>query len=375
MTEELAGGAAAPAEVVSTPEVQSNTPTPITESTPRGAIDRAFASLGEESSEPAKPEPAKPTAEPVATEGERERNPDGTFKAKELAQDGQAPVVEGTEPKEQATPAGEPPSRFSADAKAAWKDAPEPVKAEVHRALRELEQGVEKYRGDATVYNEVFKPFVDMAVRSQIDPQVQLTEYVKIDQALAQDFNAGIGMIFRNAGVDPREWAASVMGQQLPPEDQRNASQERVINGLMQEIAALKSGFSGVQQTMAQQRGETVQQTIEGFVTALPETDKALFRELDQDIAARLNEPNATLETAFAAAKQEAQARYQRLFGSPASSAAPAPQPAPDLSAQTRKGSLSITGAPGPGSNPDTRKPPSSPRAALDASFAQLGLG
>lgn len=35
MTEELAGGAAAPAEVVSTPEVQSNTPTPITESTPR----------------------------------------------------------------------------------------------------------------------------------------------------------------------------------------------------------------------------------------------------------------------------------------------------------------------------------------------------
>ena len=51
-----------------------------------------------------------------------------------------------------------------------------------------------------------------------------------------------------------------------------------------------------------------------------------------------------------------------------------ATQPKPDAD-QTRKGQLSITGAPASGSNPVTRKAPATARESLDRSFASLGLG
>ena len=378
MADEFAGGAPAPAESISTPDTQSNTPAPIAESTPRSAIDRAFDAVeAQERGEPAKPAP-KQDAEPVATQTtdtDRTRNPDGTFAAKEPAKDGVSepePTVDATKPDAAATDA---PSRFSPDAKAAWKDAPEPIKAEVNRAIRELEQGIERYRGDATTYNEVFRPFVDMATRSNLDPQHQLNEYVKIDMALAQDFNSGIGMIFKNAGINPREWAAQVVGQPSTPADQQQGAQDRVIQQLQQEISNLRQGFNGVHQTLEQQRQGQIGQSLESFTGTLPEGDRALFLELDGEIARYLQDPSITLADAFAKAKTDAQTRYQRMFGNPASSAPPVAKPAaPDLTAQTRKGQLSVTGAPGAGSNPDTRKPPSSPRAAIDGAFASLGL-
>ncbi len=376
--EDLSGGAPAPAEAPAIAEITSNTPEPIKEAGPRGAIDRAFEAIerGEAAPKTDKQVPAEAdTASDTPTE--RARNPDGTFAAKDPAAVVEKPADTQEQQKPEAPSAGgDAPVRFSADAKAAWKDAPDPVKAEVHRAIRELEAGVEKYRADATTYNNVFRPYVEMAQRSNIDPQRQLQEYVKIDSALAQDFNQGIGMIFRNAGIDPRQWASQVMGQPAPEQ----SPQDQTIQRLLTEIEGLKRGLGGVNQTieqqMASQRSQEVGGALEKFTGTLSETDRRLFHELDAEIAAHLQrDPNATLSAAFEAAKTDATARYQRMF--PAASSAPAAPPAsvvPDPAAQTRKGQLSVTGAPGSGSNPDTRRPPSSARAALDNAFAQIGL-
>jgi gas vesicle protein len=379
MTDDLAGGAPAPAEptVIDSP---SNVPepAPANEPTPRSAIDRAFEAV-EKANPDVLAQPEKAAEQPKPVEGERERNPDGTFKAKEgeaapaAKQDGTLPDPAAVDATKTQMPAGEAPSRFSADAKAAWKDAPEPVRAEVARMERELTQGLETYRADATQFRETFKPYVEMAKRSNIDPAQQLAQYVNIDMMLAKDFDAGIAQIFKNTGKDVRQWAAQIAGQPAPTP----VPQDQVVAELKQQIAELKQGFQGVDQTLKSQQSNQIGQTLEQWTSKLSPEDQTLFNELDAEIAAHLREPSVTLADAFAKAKQDAETRYTRMFG-PRASSAPAPvpttPPAPDLAAQTRAGQLQISGAPGSGSNPASRKTPSSPRAALDDAFATLGL-
>lgn len=372
MTDELTGGAAAPAEapaIVETPEVE--TEAPAAEHSPRGAIDRAFDKVD-----------AQDKAEPATEGGEtpksdRQRNPDGTFAAKQADDAPQTPQdakpdAKATEAPDKAqTPLGEAPSRFSADAKAAWATVPDPVKGEVHRALREAEQGIEKYKGEASRYEQVWKPFEDLATRSNMDPAKTLQGYVQLDTLLSQDFDKGIGAIFQRAGQDPKAWAAKVSGEtQAEPN-----AQDRVVGELRQQINELQQELRGIGGTVRETQQANIGQSLAQFQNALPEADQKLFLELDAEIAAELQEPSVTLEQAFQHAKQKATERYNRLFGQPQTQPTPTPSPA---AVQTReanpKATLSVTGAPGAGSDPVSRKTPSSPRAALDRAFAEFGL-
>lgn len=369
MADELNGGAPAPAEDTAAPEIQV-TETPKAEPTPRGAIDRAFEALEVQDKATDKPDAAT-EEKPKEAVTDRPRNPDGTF-AK--AEDG-APEQVKTETKPEEKTAGitEAPSRFSPDAKAAWADVPDAVKGEVHRALREAEQGIDKYKNDATRYGQVWKPFEDMAEASQLDAVATLKGYVQIDQLLAHDFDKGLQAIFDKKGMSPKEWAAKVVGQ---PADQAGVAQDRVVSELRQEIGNLKQQLGQIGGTVEQQRTQGIDQQLSAFTTSLPETDRTLFNELDKEIAAELQaDPGVTLAQAFERAKQNAEARYTKLFGVRAAPTPAGPQtPAPDPAAQTRKGQLSVTGAPGTGSNPDTRQPPSSARQAIDNAFAALSI-
>lgn len=372
MTDEFAGGASAPAEPISTPE-PSNTPEPILESTPRGAIDRAFASMGDDLSSD-KPADKPQAAPPAPAEGDRVRNADGTFAAKDplapTAEVAKADTVEKPaieQPITETLP-GDAPARFSPDAKALWATAPEPVKAEVLRMEREMTAGLEKYREDATAFDSV-REYDGMAKQYGTDLKSALDRYVAFDKALNDNPIQGLLSICADKGLNPREVAAAIMGQELPPAEQQTAQSERVINDLRNEIAGLKQGLTGIQTG-------SVNQTIAGFVNGLPEADQPLFEELGNNIAALIKQGH-DLPSAFAQAKEAERTRVQRLatqFGFTAPIAAPAVPPAPDLTAQTQKGQLSVTGAPSSGSNPSNRKPPSSPRDALDRAFDTVGV-
>lgn len=389
MIEDLTGGAPAPAEAVAVAETPAvATPEPVAqqvEPTPRGAVERAFAAVEKADAEPAAPVKPVTADTPAAPTGERERNPDGTFKAGSTTAapampttapatgaEAPKPVQTGVNPVQ--TGAGEAPARFSADAKAAWAQAPEPVRAEVARMERELTQGIETYKADAKAYSDTYKPFAEMAKRSNLDASATLANYVNIDMLLANDFNAGIAQIFKNKGQDVRAWAAQVAGQPAPTPQ----PQDQTIAELRAELAGIKQSLGGVTQTVEQQRSEGINRSLEGYVNSLPEADQTLFKELDAEIAQHLREPGSTLADAFARAKQDAEARYTRMFGPRASSALPNPSPAPATPTpqpQTPRPNLQISGAPGTGSNPASRATPSSPRAAVDGAFAALGLG
>lgn len=338
------------AQVSSAPAETSQPSTP--EPTPRGAIERAFAAMQEKN---AAPKPAE-TTEPAQTG--RERNPDGTFKATQQAADTQqqAPTTEDT-PKA-ATTFVEPPSRFSADAKAAWATAPEPVKAEVTRAIKELEGGIQQYQ-------QAFEPYKDFDKQLRANGQTfkeVFDHYTGIENLLAQDPIKGLDTICRNLGTSLQSVAAQIMGQ---PQDQQRTQADSYISELKAEITELKKQIGGVTTTIQSQQEKALLDQIEAFAA-----DKPRFDELSNDIAFFLNTKRATtLDEAYALA--------DRLNPAPAA-ATPAPAaPAattPTASPQTRKGQLSPSGAPASGSNPASRKPPESPRDALQRAFASVGI-
>lgn len=364
MTDELAGGAAAPAEDVATPDIQSNTPEPITEATPRGAIDRAFAALDTPAENGAEGKPETPVA-PV--DGDRPRNPDGTFAPKDPATATQ-PVDTAAKPEKPVTEqpttpsaSGEAPARFSPDAKAAWATVAEPVKAEVNRAIRELEGGIEGYRQQW----EPLKQFDEIARQNNTTLPDALQRYVAFDVMLSQDVVRGLHTIAQDKGFDLKAVAAHILGQEAPAPDQ----QAQIINGLNQKIAALEQQVGGVSTHIQTQQQTALRNEIESFAS---DAAFARFDELAGDITFFIETrvpkdlpPRERLAQAYALA--------ERLNPAPAV-VAPTPAPAPDLTAQTRKGQLSVTGAPSSGSNPSNRKPPSSPRDAIDRAFDTVGV-
>lgn len=362
MTEEAVAAQAAP-EPTSTPDVTGDHPAPPDpgsvrmEPTSRGAIDRAFAALE------ARETGEKPQAEQLA---ERPRNPDGTFASKDVQAQPQKPVEAQKQPEapkpqaEQPTNFVEPPKRFSADAKAAWAQAPEPVRAEITRAVKELEQGIAEYQ----TRWEPLKEFDALARQHGTTLDKAMANYVGIEQLIARDPLRGLNQVCENMGLSLREIAARIMGQ---TPDQNASQQDATIRELRNEIAGLKRELGGVSTTIRSEKEQATLKQIEDFAS---QPEHARFEELSEDIALFLKNGRAKdLQEAYELADRLNPVPQAQMAPAPAASAAP-----PADAAHTRKGQLSLSGAPSSGSNPANRKPPSSAREALDRSFAALGL-
>lgn len=320
------------------------------EPTARSSIERAFAAMEAKN---------KAADTPVVIDDAqpgRDRNPDGTFKAAEKPIEGEIkPEVAKVETKP-VSAAIDAPSRFSADAKAAWATAPDAVKSEVTRAIRELEGGIQQYQQAF----EPYKAFDQQLKQNGQTFQEVFDHYTGIEALLERDPIRGLDTICQNLGTSLRDIAAHVMGQ---PQDQQASQQDAVIRELRNEISELKKGLGGVSTTIKSQQERAIQEQVDAF-----SVDKPRFDELAQDIAFFLNS-GRTKDL------QEAYDLAERLNPAPVAAPAPAAQAAqPAALAQTQKGQLSTTGAPSSGSNPANRKPPASARDALDRAFAQAGL-
>lgn len=349
------------------PEAKVETPAPEKKLSVRESLEAAAKKTEQKDAEAEK-------AKPVQAGAPTNRDPTGKFAAK-APEDGQQkadPALTDATAKPTATAHAEAPTRFSADAKTAWATAPEPVKAEVHRALRELDQGIAKYKPDAEKFVP-FKEFHDLAASLKVDPARALREYVTLDKMLGENFPEAMARICQNKRVDIRAFAADVL--QLSPQAR---AQLRVGQGqqqaqpvspevlaLRQEIAQLKQQVGGVTGHV-QQEQERSRQSQEAAVTQEITQFKAsnppLFDELSEQIASHIANNGLSLQDAYGKAFNDFQAMAQRAGLRPQQQAA---AETADLTAQTLKGQKSITGAPGAGSAPATQKPSSSIREAL----------
>lgn len=294
------------------------------EASPRGAIDRAFAALDDTTA----------------------RDDKGKFAPKEAPAEAKAEPETTAEPEKVAdttTTFAEPPKRFSPDAKAVWNSAPEPIKAEITRAVTELENGLNEYRQRL----EPLKGFEELARQHGRDVNTALADvknYVALDLEIQQNPIQGLERICKNIGISLRDVATHVLGQDP---NQYLTQQESVIRELQQELQAIKS-----------QNEQGLRSQIDAFAA-----EKPRFDELADDIA-------LFLQTGKAKGLQQAYELAERLNPAPQPEAKKDPAPPP----QPRKGSLSLTGAPSTGSNPASRKPPSTARDAIDNAFARIGL-
>lgn len=168
------------------------------------------------------------------------------------------------------------PERFSPDAKAAWETAPEPVKAEVHRAFREMEAGIEKHRAGAQKY-ETVKDFDDIATKSGTTLRTALERYVSTEQLLRSNPLKGLNEICGNLGISLRQVAEVVMGQ---APDQRAAQSDNEIRDLKATVGRLERQVGGVTQTFQQQG----QKQIENYIVEWSK-DKVGFELLAPHIA------------------------------------------------------------------------------------------
>lgn len=340
--------------------------TPAGSGTARDAIDRAFAKLDQPEAPVEAPAPETTEAKPKA---DRVRNPDGTFasgqaeKPVDAAPPPEAPVV----PEVPQAPADDAPSRFSPDAKAAWKDAPPAVKAEIKRAIGELEGGLNQYKERLAPYQGL-EPFAQLVSQGGKNLASVFQNYYGAEQMLRQNPVQGVAHILSNVGISPQEVAAAILG--VEP-NQQAAQSDRLIYDLRQQVQQLQQQVGTVAQTFEQQQASQAESMLSEFASTHPR-----FDELRKDMSFFMSHGKAsTLDEAYQLA--------ERLNPAPQSVAhqpAPAPvtttaAPSPIPAAQTRKAALSVTGAPASGSNPAMRKAPSTARGAIDNAFASVGLG
>jgi hypothetical protein len=383
MTDEVTASTAAPETVASTPAAQpaaQPTAQPATddagktpaaaepakrelERSPRGAVERAIAKLNGE--------PARDTAGRfMGKQGEPQQATAPQAKAPAATE--AKPAAE--QPAKAADAFHEAPSRFSADAKAAWAALPDAVKAETHRALRELEGGITKYKADAEAFESVRK-FDELAKQSGTTMAAAMENYVGIEQLLAKDVVAGFGAIADNLGYDLVKIARHIVKSTggLPAEGEDGSEpdggqqDDPRIAALQNKIAALEGQLTGISGHVQSQQHEATVAQVEAFAKR---PENARWGELENDILDILKGKgpySVPANVQGIARVAEAYKLASLIKPAPAAPVIAAPAaPNPDPAAQTRKASLSVTGAPGNGSDP-ARKPASSIRNARAA--------
>lgn len=329
------------------------------EPTPREALRRAAEKV--EAGDKAEPKAEKPA--PVKSEAPA-RAPDGKFAGKEPAEKpatGQQQPQEAkpaTVPAEKAAqPASDAPARFSADAKAAWATAPEPVKAEVHRAIREMEAGIEKHRASSEAF-EPIRRFHEQAVQSGTTLEGALTRYTGWEAAVKRDPIHALASMAGNIGLSPQQLVAAInqrFGNAEGPQP------DHALALMRHELAQISNELNGFKQA-------TTARDLEAHVAQFA-ADKPRFDELSEDIA-------KLISTGYAKNLQEAYEYAERLKPAPS---APLPDPTPtraaepDLTAQTLKGSKSLAGAPSTGSDPEAKPASKTVKDAVKRAFQAAG--
>ena len=250
----------------------------------------------------------------------------------------------------------EPPSRLSADAKAVWKAAPVEVRADIHRAFSEMEQGIIKYRQDATAYQAI-QPYENLAKQYGMNLQGVLSDYAGMSQMMATDPVKVFDTLAQRHGFTLQEVAAHVLQQDLDEFATQTAEQIKTLQRENAELKRQTQDYTGRQQ-----------QEIQGFVAEFA-VKNPRYEELEQTIAGVLRsglvsaqDPRQRLQEAYTIAERLKPGPQQQAPQNPA------------LAVQTRKGQLSVTGAPGSGSDPARRKPPASAGEAVERALNAFGL-
>jgi hypothetical protein len=313
--------------------------------TARASVDRAFAALDSPGTE------GEPNSETTLSEPGRDER--GRFKAKE--QQPEEKLVSGS--LDLNAPQG-----FSVEAKAAWASVPENVRAETNRTFNELNEGLTRYRDII----EPLKPYQELADKVGTTMHEALGRYVALDMALLskkpEERMDAIARVLTHSGLTPRDYAQQIVAQK--PEE-ASAGGDQALSGLRKEIADLREELGGLSHSFARRRGDEVKRDFDAFA----ERNPRLKEKEVMSLVARL------ISAGIAPDLPKAYDMAVRFSPEPTKPTQPAADTANRKpAAPARNGNLSISGAPGAGSNPAKRKAPLTARESVDNAFTSLGI-
>ena len=234
------------------------------------------------------------------------------------------------------------------------------MKAETHRALRELEAGVTKYKEAADAYEPIRK-YADLAKENDTTVHEALERYVGIDKGLvSKDVNekaSAIEKVLEAAGTTPAEYAAWVQNGGKATQ----AQSDPMVSELRQQVEALKQQLGQVSTSIQSQQEQDYAAQIDTW-----KADKPLAETLADEIAYYVNDEGLSLDDAYQKAKNlfEDKARRAGFISAPQtpSREAPAHTPLPK----------SITGSPGTGSYPASAQPSLSIKDSIRRAAARV---
>lgn len=262
------------------------------------AVRKAASDVAEKA-EKGKAEAEKPKVEPKAEKPAPERGENGKFKPKEQpaetqeVQSSEADADDDGEGEQEgeATRSSEgrdidkPPARFLPRAKEKWGDVDPDVRGEVHRALSEMQKGMEEYK-ESHDFRKELRPYEELAKASGTTVTRALENYTAIDRLLRENPTAGVEKVLQSIGVTPQQYAQHVLGQ----------AQQQAQNPAMAQTQQLQGQIQQLQQQIMQLTQGTEQDKAAARIAEVERSVIAPFREqherydeLESDIVFFLN--------------------------------------------------------------------------------------
>lgn len=345
-------------------------PTPLDR---RAAIEKAQADVAAKEAEKPKEEPKLPEkaeaepkveAKPEAKVQEQKTQPEKSDSVERAAQ-------EGERPKSSEGKVSEAPARFLPKAQELWHQAPKVVRQEVERAFSEYEEERKQYQA-VTQEWESLKAYDQAAKTNGTTIKEALDRYTSIDKMLHSNPVQGLTEVFKIAGVDPRQFAQQILGQnpQQPNGQQQPQRDPQVVNVVTQQQQAIQQLNQKLSQMEEAQRIAEVKNTlIEPF-----KADHPRFDELEPKMATILNSGLVPQNLDHWQRLEAAYDMAERITPrSMASSSELLSGPTPE-SRQSAASGKSIKGAPTPGTELGNKAGQKLDRkAAIKAAMAELG--
>ncbi len=106
-----------------------------------------------------------------------------------------------------------PPAEWSADAKADWEATPETVRGQVERTISEMQQGLEKHKGNSEKWESVAQ-FEPLAKQFNADLPTVLSDYNEMSKMMRTNPIQGIQYLAERHGIGLTQLAEQVLGAQ-----------------------------------------------------------------------------------------------------------------------------------------------------------------
>jgi hypothetical protein len=325
------------------------------------ALDKAIAKQAEKPAE--KPQP-KVETKPVPKPEEKpqpQRGEHGHFASKEQS----APQPQPAQQPDQQAQRWEAPSRFSTEGKQHWETAPEPVKAEVHRAIRELESGLHEHQQRW----EPLKQYDELAKQSGTTLHEGLERYIAFDRHLSEDLVGGLEGVIRDKtggqyGI--RDIAAHVLGQSP---DQNQSQADAATHQTNARMAQLETNIRALTSHIVEQARTSTASEVQSFSQG-----KDDFEVLAPQIAEHIRS-GKSLPDAYAQARSDAEDMARKLGfipqGASRQTAPLNPEP-PTPAPLNPAGTKSVSGSPSTPTPVGRKK--GGPLPSIDETLSRLGL-